>query len=182
MPSFSHDENPHSSEKAFRGYEMNRSLCQLVSAATALLLAAVWCTAAGAEGVCAHCGACCCCQKVWHPVPEEKKVEVPCWGCKCEEFCVPGPSCEGCQHCKTVCDNCNEPCDPKKPHSEPKKFLWTDWFPCCAQTYTRTKLMKKVETVKVPSYKWVEEDLCPQCAAEAKKAAKEASKEEKSAK
>jgi hypothetical protein len=42
--------------------------------------------------------------------------------------------------------------------------------------------MKKVETVKVPSYKWVEEDLCPQCAAEAKKGAKEASKEEKSAK
>jgi hypothetical protein len=31
--------------------------------------------------------------------------------------------------------------------------------------YTRTKLMKKTVTRKVPGYKWVVEDLCPSCVA-----------------
>lgn len=151
---------------------MSRTSKWFINATAAILSTITWCGIAEAEGICAHCGACGCCQKVWHPVVEEKKVEVPCWGCKCEEFCVPGPSCEGCRHCKTVCDNCNDKCDPTKSHGDPKKFIWTDWFPCCAQTYTRTKLMKKVEFVRMPSYKWIEEDLCPECAAEAKKEAK----------
>jgi hypothetical protein len=30
--------------------------------------------------------------------------------------------------------------------------------------YTRTKLMKKVERVKVPTYKWVVEEVCCDCA------------------
>ena len=32
--------------------------------------------------------------------------------------------------------------------------------------YTKTKLMQKKITVKIPSYKWVVEDLCSQCDAE----------------
>jgi hypothetical protein len=31
--------------------------------------------------------------------------------------------------------------------------------------YTKTKLMKRIETVKVPTYKWVVEDVCSECAA-----------------
>jgi hypothetical protein len=29
--------------------------------------------------------------------------------------------------------------------------------------YTKTRLMKKIETKKIPSYKWVVEDVCAQC-------------------
>lgn len=161
---------------------MHRSLHRIISAMSAIVVAVAWCGMSGAEGTCARCGACCCCQKVWCPVCEVKQADVPCWGCKCEDFCVPGPNCEGCRHCKTFCDSCDDNCDPTKPHSEPKRFIWTDWFPCFAQTYTRTKLMKKIEHVKVPSYKWVEEDLCPQCAAEAKTGAKADDTEEIAAK
>jgi hypothetical protein len=118
-----------------------------------------------ADSHCAHCGVVGPCQKLCRPVFEEKKVEVVCWGCKCEEVCVPGPSCAGCRHCETVCQSCDEAPDPSKPHSEPKKFIWTEWLPNFAQTYTRTKLMKTTVKVNVPGYKWVTEDLCSQCAA-----------------
>ena len=48
------------------------------------------------------------CKKVCRLVCEEKKVEVVCWGCKCEDFCVPGPGCPTCEHCKCVCQTCDE--------------------------------------------------------------------------
>jgi len=63
-----------------------------------------------------------------------------------------------------VCDDC-ESCDPAVPHPEPKRFVWMDWFPGGAKIYTRTKLMRKTENVTVPSYKWVVEDMCPECTA-----------------
>ena len=56
--------------------------------------------AQGKDGCCAHCGCANSCQKVCRLVCEEKKVDVLCWGCKCENFCVPGPSKPGCQHCE----------------------------------------------------------------------------------
>jgi hypothetical protein len=65
---------------------------------------------------------------------------------------------------------CGE-CDKEKKsdvHAEPKRFVWSDWFPHGAQLYTRTKLMRKTEKVTVPSYKWVVEDLCAECAAKQK--------------
>jgi hypothetical protein len=97
-------------------------------------------------------------------VCEEKKVEVLCYGCKQEDFCVPRHGRCGCEHCETVCGEC-EACDPKVPHSEPKRLIWLDWIPTGAQMYTRTKLMRKTTTVKVPSYKWVVEDMCAECTA-----------------
>jgi hypothetical protein len=121
--------------------------------------------ARGDAGCCEHCGCMCSCQKVCRLVCEEKKVEVLCWGCKCEDFCLPGPGCPGCKHCDVVCQSCPEPCDPAVPYAKPKQFVWRDWMPNGAQRYTRTKLMRKTETVTVPSYKWVVEDLCAQCAA-----------------
>jgi len=132
----------------------------------ALLLTTLLATPAQADvGCCAECGCHTPCRKVCRLVCEEKKVDVTCWGCKCEEFCVPNPSCPGCRHCKTVCADCKAKCDPKAPHTEPKAFVWFNWFPNGARIYTRAKLMKKTETVTVPGYKWVVEDLCQQCAA-----------------
>jgi len=119
----------------------------------------------GADGCCAHCGCACSCQKICRLVCEEKKVDVICWGCKCEDFCVPGHSKPGCQHCEKVCGDCEDPCDCTKPHAKSKNFVWTEWIPGCAKILTKKKLMQKIVTKKVPSYKWVVEDLCAQCAA-----------------
>ena len=89
----------------------------------AIVVAAALAGRAEAEnGFCAHCGCQAECRKVCRLVCEEKKVEVFCWGCKCEEFCVPCHSKTGCQHCETVCDDC-EKCEPGVPQSEPKRFV-----------------------------------------------------------
>src|SRR4051812_29303948 len=90
-------------------------------------------------GCCAHCGCQCECRKVCRLVCEEKKVEVICWGCQCEDFCVPGRSCQGCKHCECVCGDCNDECDCKKPHAKPKLFVWKEWSPSCAKILTKTK-------------------------------------------
>ena len=47
--------------------------------------------------------------------------------------------------------------------AEPKRFIWNNWRPSFAQMYTKTKLMKRIETVKVPTYKWVVEEVCCDC-------------------
>ena len=125
--------------------------------------------ALGADGCCAHCGCQAQCQKVCRLVCEEKKVPVTCWGCKCEDFCLPKHSKPGCQHCEEVCDEDPATCDGPCTHA--KKFVWTEWCPGCATLHTKKKLMKKTITKKVPSYKWVVEDLCCQCQARAEAAA-----------
>lgn len=117
---------------------------------------------AGVE-CCAHCCQDGGCQKVCRLVREDKKVPVTCWGCKAEDFCVAGPSTPGAEHCEMVCDESN---DPKATCVQPKKFVWTEWTPGCNQKiYTKKKLMKRTITKTVPSFKWVVEDLCPQCEA-----------------
>jgi hypothetical protein len=119
---------------------------------------------------CDHCGGAGACQKVCRLVCETKKVEITCWGCKCEDFCVPGPSKPGCKHCETVCEDGAEGCDPNGVHYQPQKFVWTEWIPGCATIRTRKKLMKKTITKTIPSYKWVVEDLCPHCQLKAQSA------------
>lgn len=133
-------------------------------------LAGLACLVISATGVraggggCAHCGCYEACHKTCRLVCEDKKVPVTCWGCKTEDFCVPGPSTPGCEHCDTVCDECSN--DPKAPYSQAKRFIWTEWIPGgCAKVVTKKKLMKKTVTKTVPSYKWVVEDLCPECEA-----------------
>jgi hypothetical protein len=96
---------------------------------------------------------------------EEKKVDVVCWGCVCEDFCLPQHNKPGCVHCETVCAKCDEPRGPKAPCVLPKRFVWTEWIPGCATMHTKKKLMKKTESVTVKSFKWVVVDLCPQCQA-----------------
>lgn len=119
---------------------------------------------------CDHCGQVCPCQKTCRLVCETKKVEITCWGCKCEDFCIPGPGKPGCKHCETVCEHCDEIGDPKGVHSQPQKFVWTEWIPGCAKIHTKKKLMKKTVTKTISSYKWVVEDLCPHCVANAQSA------------
>jgi len=140
---------------------MNR--LALVLLATAVLAVAAK-AGEGLFGHCAHCGCQENCCKVCRLVCEEKKVEVVCWGCECEDFCVPGPSKPGCKHCEIVCDECAAD---SKVHSHAKKFVWTEWIPGCAEIHTKKKLMKKTIVKKVPSYKWVVEDLCKDCEAKA---------------
>ncbi len=129
----------------------------------ALVAALSTATTALAGEHCGHCGCQACCQKVCRLVIDEKKVDGVCWGCQCEDFCLPGPSCRGCKNCEEVCNFCDEN-DPQAPFVQPKKFVWYDWIPNpCAEVHTKKKLMKKTVTKKVPSYKWVVEDLCPAC-------------------
>ncbi len=111
---------------------------------------------------CAHCKKQTPCTKVCHLVCEEKKIEITCWGCEREEFCVPGPSIPKCDHCKEF--NCS--CEvglKQKVTSKPKPFCWTNWLPGGASVRSRKKLMKRTETQTVPSHKWVVEDLCGEC-------------------
>ena len=133
-----------------------------------LLIVLVACCLIGAASPkmkCARCGVIAPCKKACKLVCEDKKVEVVCWGCKCEQFCVPGPGCPTCKHCQCICENCKDGKAVGGVCSEPKRFIWSDWRPSWAEMYTRTKLMRKTETVSVPTYKWVTEDICCDCAA-----------------
>jgi hypothetical protein len=143
----------------------NRLLCVVIIVVAAVAMNTD--EASGGHGNCARCGCAAECCKVCRLVCEEKKTEVYCYGCKCEEFCLPCPSKPGRCHYECVCDDCEHCEDPDAPLAKPKRFVWFDWFPGPARIYTRTKLMRKTETVSVPSYKWVVEDLCPDCAAAA---------------
>ena len=134
----------------------------------AILIAVCPATRGMAGGCCARCGCNQPCDKVCRLVYEEKKVKVICWGVQCEDFCLPGPSKPGCKHCEEVCTECDDKKEDKKddkgPHGTPTKFVWRDWFPgACGKVYTKKKLMQKIVTKKVPGYKWVVEDLCPDC-------------------
>lgn len=116
-----------------------------------------------ADGCCSRCGCVDGCQKICRLVCEEKKITTTCWGCKREDFCVNGPSVYTGRDCDIVCDED----DLKAPCTEPKKFSWGLWAPGgCAKVYTRSKLMKRTITKTVPSFKYVVEELCPQCQAQ----------------
>jgi len=119
---------------------------------------------AKANGPCTHCGYRGSCNKVCRLKYEEKKVDVICYGLKCEDFCVGGCSTRCAKHCEILCEECDgvDPCEAVS--SGPKKFVWSEWTPKrCAKMYTKSKLMKKTITKKIPTYKWVVEDLCAQC-------------------
>ncbi|MBX3413754.1 MAG: hypothetical protein KF708_13770 [Pirellulales bacterium] len=144
------------------------------SAAFNVLLLVCWlavlcpATTTAAGDCCAHCGCRDGCQKVCRLVCEEKTIEITCWGYKCEDFCVPGPSCPQCKFREEVCGECDA--DAQKAGVTPmrKTFAWWSWDPNpCGTIYTKKKLMKKIVKKKVPSYKWVVEDLCPPCEAKA---------------
>lgn len=139
-------------------------------AASLLALAALCVATIASAGSprCAHCGCNAPCEKVCRLVKHEKKVEVVCWGCKCEDFAISKPSTPGCEHCEEVCVPKAGAAGDDVVCSQSKSFVWREWIPGCGATIlTKRKLMKRVETKKIPSFKWVVEDLCPRCEAAA---------------
>lgn len=137
---------------------MSSTLIQL-SLIAILLLSAAPSHGIAQEPMCADCHSCCRCERVCRLVREEKKVSITCWGCKCEDVCLPGCSERGCLHREEVFNGVDpEVC------STPKCFSWYDWIPGCPKEFvTKKKLMRKTVTKMVPSFKWVVEDICPTC-------------------
>ncbi len=177
------------SEMEVQGSQMKLTRRSVLSAVVACMMAPVR-FAAGDDSVrshfrlCAGCGNKRSCCQVCRLVEEEKSVKVTCWGMECEEIVLPSPSTRGCEHCETVCVDCQKKggewkegeAKEEKVIAKPKAFVWTKWIPGKAgYTTTHRKLMKKTETKKVPSFKWVVEDLCDECRREAEKKNSEAS-------
>lgn len=154
-----------------RAKNMLRRLSALLSAALLLqvLTSLAISSLAAHDGAknCLHCQRHSACTKVCRLVCEEKKVEVTLWGCETEEFCVPGPSSPGGEHCESV-DSKSEKGLNQKVCSQPKKFVWTAWTAGCAKVFTKKKLMKRTTTKTIPSYKWVVEDVCEKCQSQLK--------------
>lgn len=135
------------------------------------LLAGVSLRSHAGDHCCTQCGVANPCYQVCRAIPDQKKVPIVCWGLKSEDFCVPGPSCKVCQQCELACEPGD---DPQAPCTHTKNFVWNIWSPSeRSRIYTRHKLMKKTVTKTVPSWKWVIEDLCEQCALQAQASAAE---------
>ncbi len=114
---------------------------------------------------CSHCRANLQCRRICRLVREDKKVTITCWGSESEDFCVPGPSQQKCEHCENVCTCDKKSEEQQKVCSQPKRWIWREWQPSpTAKIFTRKKLMKRTETKTVPGYKWVVENLCSACA------------------
>lgn len=126
-----------------------------------------WSSTSGAgifHGRCFRCQHTSACQKICRLEPDEKKVSVTCWSYECEDFCVPGKSQLACDRCEMVCE---EPPEGDSLCAHPKRMVWKEWLPgCSAKIRTKKKLMKQTVTKKVPTFKWVVEDLCADCEAE----------------
>jgi hypothetical protein len=125
---------------------MSRLLVVLSAVCGALTIATYACFAGG--GRCDRCQCVQSCQKVCRVVCEMKEVTHTTWGCKCEDFCVPGPS----KRCESGC-SCGHCADCRA----------NGWIPTAAYIKTRKVPVKHVEKVLKPSYKLVVEYLCPQC-------------------
>jgi hypothetical protein len=131
-----------------------------------VMLGLILTSAMDGSGECSGCARCRAAQrttKVCRLKVEENKVEIVCWGCATEEFCVPGPSTPKRDHCEII--DCGAGADKDSPSvsTKPKKFLWTEWIPGCSKIFTRKKLMKRTVEKSIPAYRWVVEDVCAQC-------------------
>jgi len=140
-----------------------------------ILLLAMPIAAGFAGEVCDRCGCKSNCRWVCKLVREEKKITYTCWGIAEDKFCIGSPSTIKCRERDTVCEECSTTTDKEndKETDKDKKqavstgpsiWAWKTWCPGdSAQVFTKKKLMKKTETKKVPSFKWVVEDLCAEC-------------------
>jgi hypothetical protein len=121
-------------------------------------------------GCCDCCGACCDCCPVCVLECKEKEVEVVCWKCECEDFCLSGPCHLGCKHCENPC------CGDGKGKNGAGcgrgcclgclcdfGFAWREECPGCPTHHHRKKLYKKIEKVKVPIYVWTVQSCCGKC-------------------
>ena len=98
---------------------------------------------------CNHCGCEAQCGKVCRLVCETKLVTKTIYDCKCEDFCIPGPSSRSKVCMADCCDGCRH-----------KTYCWT---PGSAHMRTRKVLAKTEIRIAKPSYRRVVEDLCQQC-------------------
>jgi hypothetical protein len=127
--------------------------------------AALWlaCTAvaASAGDSCGRCGNHCAVRKVCRLVEETKEIEEVCYGCQCEDICLPKKSCRGSLHhdapCAAGCPTGS--CE----HRPECKVHWFTWKPSGAKLRTRKNLVKYVRTKKVPAYTWKVEEVCNGC-------------------
>lgn len=99
---------------------------------------------------CRQCG-CGACKKVCRLVCETRQETIWCYDCKCEDFCVPGPSCLLGTRCVP------DPCNPCRTHRE---FCWK---PSCGPLRERMVLYKVPQVVERPSYRCVVECICCEC-------------------
>lgn len=133
-------------------------------------------------GGCSDCDGCSNVKKVCRKVCTFEEVEVKCWGCKCEDFCLPGDPdikqerpCDSCSCDSGSCDGGCEAscgCDSGLVHSHKghNGLFGTKLFatPChressCASVHTKKKLGYYVIKKKVPVVKWEIVELCDGC-------------------
>ncbi len=132
--------------------------------------------AAAAETcACAHCGVHSHCRAVCRCVPSTEEKKEVCFECRCEDFCIPGPSiwcgrkCEAMPLPENQC-GCPQNCC----------ISWNVWKPRCAEVRTKRVLVIHEVKKEVPSFKWEVEylcDECQRCCAEAAPATVDASEE-----
>lgn len=100
------------------------------------------------DGRCDRCGGCDRVQTTCVIRTTEKEVTTVCWGYRCEQVCIPGPSI----FCGTRCqrDDCR---------------CWACWLwkPTCAEVVTRRVPVKREVRRKVPAVERKVEERCCQC-------------------
>jgi hypothetical protein len=127
-------------------------------------LAAAVAAKASAQDSCCHCGGGCGVRKVCRLVCESEVIKDYCYGCECEDFCIPGCAKRGCLHCDGCCgelENCD--CCDQRPWC---RLEWFNWCPTCAQPKSVKKLVKYEISREVPRHKWVVETVCEGCCQE----------------
>ncbi len=133
--------------------------CDAQGCGAALSCGVAGCTDPAACQHCRHCGSadgCLTCRLV----PADKKLKVNCFAAECKPLCLPGPSQRGCRNVDCV------DCSQEGVSCSQKKVVWYDWCAGDAKLKTPKHLMKKSVEKKVPSYKWVVENLCDKCQTE----------------
>jgi hypothetical protein len=155
---------------------MSRSRNSVMAAALlALILWSATAHAQGQKGQCDCCGKYGDCCTICVLECKEKEVEVICWKCECEDFCLPGPCHLGCKVCEHPCGGdggkagselnsaghswLGRLCD----HCVPRPLIYHEECPGCPTHHCKKKLLKKVTKVKVPTYSWKVQSCCEAC-------------------
>jgi hypothetical protein len=108
------------------------------------------------DNKCDVCGCHANCNKICRLIKGTKKVSKTCYDCKCEDFCIPGPS----KLCGVCWVNEKDPCT-----GCVKCVRKENWQPSdCAQVRTKHMLVKREVSKEVPAYKWEVQKVCRACA------------------
>ena len=100
------------------------------------------------DGHCDRCGSCRSVRRVCVPVPVEREKTKVCWGYRCEQICIPGPSLFCGESCE--CDECGP--------------WWKQfWKPTCAHVRTKRVPVKTEVVRKVPGFEWQVQERCCGC-------------------